>query len=276
MQDMQVTLPGGLSQNGRIERQATFHLLTGRIEQTLIDSSEATDRPAYVTRALGATLEKIGNQSVDSAQVEALCVADRQYLMLRLAALLDGEQKWLKFQCASCEALFDVDFLRCDLPVKEAGQDYPSSTLRLNGVEVILRVPTGGDQQQIGKLGDEQAFRILLQQCICSVDGEPVDKVFIDELGDAEIEAIDNVLDELSPAVCNQLLVTCPECKKQQNAALDHYQLNATNSFYFHDEVHTLASHYHWSEAEILDLPQSRRRLYLDMINRSVGISGQG
>jgi hypothetical protein len=268
---LQVTLPGGLAQNGRIERQAKFRTLTGRIEQTLIESDDSMGKPGYVTRVLGATLDKIGDQPVDTEQVEALCVADRQFLMLRLAAMLDGEQMWLKLRCGKCHALFDVDIRRCDLPVKEAGQGYPISTIQLNDMAVRVRVPSGKDQHKIENLDEAEAMRLLLQQCIESVDGGSLDKAIIDALGKSEIDAIDDALDELSPAVCNQILVTCPECKKDQQAELDHYQISGMNNHYFHDEIHTLASHYHWSEAEILGLPQSRRRLYIGMINRSVG-----
>jgi hypothetical protein len=31
-------------------------------------------------------------------------------------------------------------------------------------------------------------------------------------------------------------------------------------------DVHRLASHYHWSESEIIRLPQWRRESYLEMI----------
>jgi len=272
---LQVTLPGGLSRSGRIERQARFRTLTGRIEQTLIESDDSMGKSGYVTRVLGATLDKIGDHPVDAEQVEALCVADRQYLMLRLAAMLDGEQMWLKLRCGNCHALFDVETRRCDLPVKQAGAGYPNSTIQLDGKAVRVRVPTGKDQDQIENLDDAEAMRLLLQLCIESVDGDAADNAFIDALGDSEIDAIDEALDELSPAVCNQLLVICPECKKDQQTQLDHYRISGINNHYFHDEIHTLASHYHWSEAEILGLPQSRRRLYIGMINRSVGSHGQ-
>ncbi len=33
------------------------------------------------------------------------------------------------------------------------------------------------------------------------------------------------------------------------------------------EEVHALAFHYHWAEQEILALPRSRRRRYLDLID---------
>lgn len=276
MYGIAVTLPGGLSTDDGIERQARFHPLTGRIEQKLIEFTSAHNRTDYVTAVLSSTLQSIGKQPVTNKLVSTLCVADRQYLMLRLAAMLDGEQVWLKLSCGHCHSLFDVDIQRCDLPVKPAGENYPRVTLQLKNSTINARIPTGEDQQKIAELSDEQAMFALLKKCICSVNGDLPSEEFIRTLSEADIESIDETLDEVSPAVCNQLLVNCPECGREQYAELDHYDLSGINRHFFYHEVHTLASHYHWSEAEILDLPQSRRHLYLDMINRSSAVSGRG
>jgi hypothetical protein len=273
---IEVKIPGGLLNNGSIERQVRFLPLTGRIEQTLIDSGKNLDRPGYVTTVLASALDSIGEQPADARGVADLCVADRQYLMLRLGAMLDGEQMWLKVDCAHCDSLFDVDVQRCDLPVKQAGQDFPRVTLRVKEWEIDVRVPTGADQALIGEQSDEKAMQQLLRSCIRSVNGEPPEKEFINCLSETDIEAIDEALDEASPGVCKQLCVTCPECGEEQYAELDHYSLAGMNEHYFYDEVHALASHYHWSEAAILDLPQARRRLYLRLINRSAGMTEQG
>lgn len=266
---MEVTLPGGLPLNGCIERQVKFHTLTGRVEQALIEYEMGSDRSGYVTAVLNSALDSIGNRSSDATHVADLCVADRQYLMLRLAAMLNGEQMWLKVNCSHCDALFDVETKRCDLPVKEAGQGYPLVTLQVKEWSIDARVPTGADQELILNLPEEQAMQHLLQSCIHSVNGETPNKKFINKLSESDIEAIDQALDDASPAVCDKLLVTCPECHREQYAELDHYDLSRMNSNFFYDEIHTLASHYHWSEASILDLPQTRRHLYLTLIQRS-------
>jgi hypothetical protein len=270
---MQVILPGGLPVNGGLERRARFRPLTGRIEQALLEFRTNLDRPGYVTAVLDSALERIGNQATDAGCMTDLCVADRQYLMLRLAALLEGEQMWLKVGCGHCQALFDVDVQRCDLPVKPAGPGFPQVTLHVNEWTIDVRVPTGADQVLIAEKSESQAMQQLLQCCIRSVNGEPPGKAFIDKLCAADIAAIDEALDQASPAVCSQLLVTCPECGREQSAELDHYALAGMNEHDFYEEVHALASHYHWSEAVILDLPQVRRRRYLGMINRSAGMT---
>lgn len=273
---MEVQLPGGLSLDGRIERTARFYPLTGRIEQTLIETGASLDRPHYVTAVLSNVLESIGDLPADAANVARLCVADRQFLMLRLAALLDGEQMWLKLACGHCDACFDVEVKRGDLPIKQAGAGYPLARLQQDAWQIEARIPTGEDQEGIGDLGEDAAMLELLRHCVCRVNGEPPDENFVERLSTADIEAIDEALDAVSPAVCDRLQVICPECGREQLAGLDHYAPSGLNEYFFYDEIHTLASHYHWSEADILDLPQSKRRRYLDLINRSAGLGGGG
>jgi hypothetical protein len=271
---MEVQLPGGLLQNGSIERKARFHALTGRIEQSLIEAAAVIGRSRYVTTVLSNVLDRIGDMSVDSDTVANLCVADRQYLMLRLGALLDGEQMWLEVGCGHCDAIFDVDIKRADLPVKQAGEGFPLVTLHHGGWEIEARAPTGADQERIAALDEDEAMRDLLRHCICTVNGAPPQQDFVEQLSQADIEAIDEALDEVSPAVCDRLQVTCPECGREQLANLDHYVPSGLNEYFFYDEIHMLASHYHWSEADILDLPQDKRRRYIDLISRS-GARGQ-
>ena len=275
MYGVEVTLPGGLAINGSIERRVRFHSLTGKIEQALIEPEMALDSHGYVTAALGFALDSIGGQPVDASNVADLCVADRQYLMLRLAAMINGEQMWLNVGCGHCDELFDVEIHRSDLPVKEAGPGFPIVTLRVNEWVIDVRVPTGADQEGIGEQTGDEAIKTLLRSCIVSVNGEAPKEEFIDNLTESDIETIDKALDEVSPAVCTQLLVTCPECGKEQSAELNHYHLTGLNGNAFYDKVHTLALCYHWSEEDILNMPQSRRNRYLDLINRSNVMTGQ-
>jgi len=274
MNGMEVKLPGGLSKNGIIHRQVRFLPLTGRVEQTLIELGMVVNRPEYVTSVLTSVLDCIGDQKVDAECVSDLCVADRQYLMSRLAAMINGEQMWLKVTCAHCNSFFDVDVQRCDLPVKEAGEDFPLLTIHLKEWNIVARIPTGEDQAQLARLSDEEkVMEYLLRNCIKSVNGKKPKKDFYSMLSESDINIIDDALDEVAPAICNRLLVKCPECTAEQYIELDHYAISSSNEYNFYEEVHTLASNYHWSESAILDLPQSKRRRYIDLINRSKGMT---
>ena len=276
MHGMEVNLPGGLANNGNLQRHVKFHPLTGRIEQALLEFDKGLERPEYVTTVLSSVLDRIGEQQADERAVAGLCVADRQYLMIRLAAMLNGENMWLKVNCGYCKEAFDIQVQRCDLPVKEAGSGFPNASITLENDVLQLRVPNGLDQHEISNLSDEEAMLALLGRCISQVNGRAPPKLYIENLSESQINLIDEALDDIAPAVCEQLLVSCPECNKEQHAVLDHYTIGNTNKYLFYDEVHTIASHYHWSEASILAMPREKRRLYIDIINRYEGKAEHG
>ncbi len=266
-------MPGGLLQGSRLARSATFRPLTGRVEQALLEVPEGLDNPPrFVTVVLAAAMESIGGKPVGAEQMTALCVADRQFLMLRLAGLLDGDLLWLTTQCRSCSAPFDIEVSRCSPPVKRAGAGYPVATVDLQGRQVRLRVPTGADQEQIVFLEDEQALRELLICCLVAEDGMAPSSALVDGLSEADIQAIEDALEEASPAVVTRLLAHCPECAHEQIVTFDPYSLVGAVRDTFYQEVHNLALTYHWSEAEILALPRERRRLYLRLTDRARGM----
>ena len=271
MQVYEVTLPGGLLKNGKPTKKAIFKPVTGKLEQTLIDYSLDSNRPEYVTQLLVTALDKIGDFTVNDEIISELCVADRQYLLLKLATILNGNLMWLKVCCQHCHEYFDVDLNRSELPVKGATREFPLVTINLENDVVVARVPNGNDQYKIHELPDDEAMLELLYNCIQSVNKSDVTKQFIKQLSVNEIEKIDLSLDEVAPAVCDQVLVSCPECNHEQQIRLDHSALTGIDKRVFYDEVHTLASQYHWSEDSILELPKERRRLYLELINQSSG-----
>lgn len=273
MQGYEVTLPGGLSKAGKLYKKAIFKPVTGKVEQTLIEQKSDSNRPDCITGLLSASLYKIGGFSVDDQLVSELCVADRKFLLIQLAILLNDDLLWLKICCQQCHEYFDVDINRSSLPVKLADNGFPITTIRLGDNVVVARVPNGNDQSVIHELTDDEAMAELLFNCILSVNDSEVTKAFVNQLSELEIENIDQALDQLAPAVCDQIQVSCPDCSYQQQVQLDHINLTGIDKIHFYDEIHTLASQYHWSEASILELPQERRRLYLDLINRSSGYS---
>jgi hypothetical protein len=86
------------------------------------------------------------------------------------------------------------------------------------------------------------------------------------------IEQIDASLEASSPAVCTTIITQCPECNKEQTVTLDPYDVIHRRNDSLYHQVHTIAYHYHWSEPDILALPQSRRQRYLRYIDQAQGV----
>ncbi len=275
MAEFSVQLPGGFLHENRLHRQAVYRPICGEMELFFQEENRKKDSiPGYVTGVLAAALDNIGGIQADPVVVSSLCVADRQYLMLQLASMLEGDVFWMSSSCSSCKSDFDICVRRSDLPVKEAGQGYPFATIKLDGAELVCRIPVGADQEKIERLRDDDALHLLLEHCIEEVNGNAPEEGFVDSLTQTDVGRIDDVLDGVSPSVTTSLLTRCPECEAEQVVELDPYALTVTETNNFYQEIHTLAMVYHWSEQDILRLTRSRRRTYLDLIDRSRGMYG--
>ena len=260
-------LPGGVWRDGTLWRDFAFRPLNGEVELAIAESGVAQNPPAGVTAVLAAALATVGGEAATPEVVGGLAVGDRQFLVRRLAARLGRDTVWLTCTCASCGAAFDVHIQQSALPVKEAAEGYPFTTVTTARGSHRLRVPNGADQEAIAGQDGDEAVAELLQRC--SVDGSVPDA-----LSREEILAIDAALEAVAPEVGLGLLATCPDCGTEQEVAVDPYLCLTQIGSELFSEIHTLAVVYHWSEAQSLALPVHRRRLYLKLIDRGRGMMG--
>src|SRR5262249_60054732 len=134
---MQCELPGGVWIEGQVARGARLHPLTGAVEHELaVQFGRAQSWPHFVSAALSAAVARIGDWEGSTKLVEALSVADRQYLMLCLSRLLHGDDFWVSACCAYCGAWFDLGLKRSQFPLKHAGAAYPFADLDCAGGRV--------------------------------------------------------------------------------------------------------------------------------------------
>lgn len=264
-------LPGGLAEAGVLRRDYAFRALDGALELALAEAAAgAAHVPQAVTCVLSQTLASLAGAAPEPARVDALCVADRQLLMGELERHLGAGPRWLVAGCSACGARFDMQIDPAALPVRPAGAGFPWLRLDWDGREQRLRVPDGSDQAWLAEQGTaaaaRSAARALAQRLLASIDGRPASEAEREALPDAWVDAVDVALDEVAPAVATQGLAACPECGHANTVAFDPYGALARGSSELLDEVHELASHYHWSEREILALPRTRRRDYLRRI----------
>lgn len=258
-------LPGGVFRDGALRRDFVFRPLNGEVELAIVESSVAESPPAGVTAVLAAALAEVGGELATPEVVRGLAVGDRQFLVRQLAARLGRDGVWLTSGCASCGAAFDVYVQQSALPVKEAAEGYPFTTVTTPRGSRRLRVPNGADQEAIADLDGEEAMVQLLRRC--SVEGSGAD-----ELSEEEIAAIDAALEAVAPEVGLGVLTACPQCGTEQEMAVDPYLCLSQPGRDLFAEIHALAVTYHWNEAAILALPVHRRRLYLKLIDRARGM----
>jgi hypothetical protein len=259
-------LPGGLVLNGQRHRDFSFRPLTGHVELVLCHGT-GSSVPQQVTRALASALLHVGGQVADADLVGSLAVGDRQFLMRQLAAQLDRRPLWLTCACRQCERSFDVPISEAQLPCKPAGPGFPEVELPELGLRV--RVPTGLDQALVADVEDGVAVRLLMARVATPLDPEATAPPLLSAEQALQVES---VIEAMAPEVTTEIVVDCPECKASNHFSLSPYRCLRRSSDVLLDEVHTLASAYHWSEEAILGLTTDRRLAYLRRIDRSRGI----
>lgn len=263
-------LPGGLLRDGRLRRDYLFKTVTGEIERALAESGLNTRTlPEQVTRVLSCTLSEVAGFAVDEALCRSLSAGDRQFLVLQLEALIDASPRWITAVCAGCGEQLQFQIVPGSLPMKPAGEGYPEREISLSIGEVSLRVPNGSDEEFVSTLNSGSRFPLseLLFRLLRSQE-QPVE---VDRLNDADLEALDQVLDDMSPQAGVAASIECPHCNLQQEAAIDPYAWIVRETASLDLDIHNLAFHYHWSEKDILQLPRARRERYLQLIDRSLG-----
>jgi hypothetical protein len=264
-------LPGGLVlEDGRRLTRAALRPLTGREEDWLASHTSAASA-IVVTGLLGACLAQLDDMPGNADLARRLLVGDREYLMLQLRRMTLGDTIRAVFVCPACSKKMDVVLSAGEIVIERRPQEAASYTLAVDdtgtgGRMLRFRLPTGADQEAVLDLDVERAAETILHRCIVDDGGAA--------LLPAEQEAVIAAMDRLAPQLELELELTCPECG---HAFVEPFDLT---TFFRSEmriggaqllrEVHHLALHYHWSEAEILSLTRARRHTYLALLSEAL------
>ena len=261
-----VELIGGIEVNGELRKDVALKPLTGATELMLAELGQAeASQPEKVTRFLSETLSTVGGQPADPG---VLSVGDRQHLVRQLGVRMGVDLVWLAGDCTACGESFEIPVHQSDLPVKPAGSGFPAAGVEIGGLAIRVRTPTGDDQAAIAGLEPDAAASALLARL---ADGLPQDAPLPEDRRDA----LEQAIEDLSPEVSLEVAATCPECKADLRVSVDPYLSLSQAAGGILDEVHLLASRYHWPEGDILALPRARRQAYLALIDRDRGMMRQ-
>lgn len=209
---------------------------------------------------------------VSEPDAASLTVGEREALLLEIRRLMFGDRMSCVLRCPSesCREKMDLDLNVGDLLLPSSFGLPSIHEIVLDGCLVRFRLPDGADQEAVAPLAvadESAAVEALLERCVLSVeqDGEPVTRV-----SPLLAERISEEMSLRDPQAEIVLEPNCPSCGQSFRTVLD------AASFFFTElaarartlleEIHLLASHYHWSEAQILSLPERRRKLYLGLV----------
>ena len=197
------------------------------------------------------------NPKLGAAQI---VTADRDRLLASLYISMYGTKIESTLNCKECEEKFDLNF-RLDELLKH----YEPSTAPLSDdgkyeIEpgIRFRLPNGEDELFINRFKGAEAERQLFDRCL--LEGNP----------ETDNEKVQAKMTELAPVLSLDMQAICPECNHTQEVQFDMQTFFLTKLKQERPglirDIHNIASQYHWSHQEILDLPRSLRKQYAELI----------
>jgi hypothetical protein len=269
------SLPGGWWENGVPVRDAELRALTAEDEIALSGLGDGVPLATYASEVLGRSVVRIGARAADSGVLRDLAAGDREALLLQVRRLNFGDTLMCVVTCPSqaCGKPMDLELRVRDLLLGPYEDWQPYYTVGSNGLRATFRVPTGADLEAVAptaRTDPHAAARMLLKRIV--VDAQDEGR----RVGGSSPDLADLIAQRLSdvdPQAELRLNLRCAECGVACSTVLNsaaHLRAElAQRMRRIYEEVHTLASTYHWSEAEILRMPEARRRVYLQFIERA-------
>lgn len=264
MAEAKVTLAAGVWRGGTRVRDARVRPPTVDEQRALFEECEPLLPAERVSVLLGRCAEVGGDSGPGAAR--ALSAGDRVQLLLALRRLMAGDPMPCVLDCPwpDCGERLELE-LRASELIAERDAGGPEHFVELGGERVCFRLPTGADEERAARMaveaGAEAATRTLVDACLAQPPASQPARLE-DALG-AAIARVD-------PHVEITLALSCPVCERESDVAFDvasyvwrELELRLAR---LEREVHLLASHYGWSEAEILALGERRRARYLELV----------
>lgn len=255
-------------------REVQIHAPSGVEDLLLV---EETGSALEVSLSL---LRRLVHSRDDAAgDIAHLPLHDLDVLLLRLRRALLGDRIATDSACQgpACGARMDISFGIEDylnhhrpLPKPYAGRPWLVTVAeeswfhlkrRRDGREVALfRLPTAQDLLETQENGAEG----LIERCI-----RP------SSLPAGEMRLVDAAMEAISPSLASDLNGTCPDCATAMRVAFEPRSYCIAEfrqrARFVIEEIGLLAERYHWSEREILALPNRRRVAYAEQARQSLG-----
>jgi hypothetical protein len=205
-----------------------------------------------------------------------LTVGKRLEALLTIVTREGAEDLTLQLRCLTenCGEPMEILLSREEiLGLQPPGDDTEAFAIPVNGEEFFFRKPTGQDQKEWlnANFSDEKtAVESMIEGLWIREQGvrEKQEK----QLGDEWLETVNEGMKQMDPLVHFELAVNCPACNRLSSHVLDLEDLLLRKLHNLQTDlvqaIHCLASHYHWSEQQILAISPRRRGDYLALIEK--------
>lgn len=257
-----------------------FRVPDGNDDLAILETAGEPVEQALTILPRLARLETHDGAGVDSGrdrrtQWKDLTVTDFETALLGLRRFLLGDKAGCIFRAVShkcgvpMELEFSISSLLAEVKpvVPRRVEQCPSHKGWFKFVErhedqVRFRLPSVDDQAQVR--GRSDAVNHLATRCIQAAN-----------LNSRIRRQVERVLEVMAPSVSRPLIGQCGDCGESLTMTLhvprlivDELRISASS---LHEDVHAIASTYHWDESSILAMPQSRRQACAATIRRQAG-----
>ncbi|WP_426105220.1 hypothetical protein [Massilia sp. TSP1-1-2] len=218
--------------------------------------------PALRPCALLAPLMEGGQEAA-----QALSVGQRDAHLLDLYQALFGPRIEVVAACPACAAMLELEVEPAGLRLPFAAHPARVMALDAGGHYITFRLPDSCDMAAAAACADPIAARnLLLERCVsaAAVDGGAL---AAHALPPEVVDAVARAMADADPQALTELALTCPSCAHGWDAPFEiaHFLTEALGHWAARmlDQVHALATAYHWSEDAIFALTPARRAQYL-------------
>jgi hypothetical protein len=198
--------------------------------------------------------------------VASLPLMDVEALLLEMRRMLLGDVLLARAQCPAtdCGARTDITFRL-------------SEYLEHNRPRTPRRWPTKKESGWYGLPGADVEFRLVTAGDLIAAMKAPNPKSALirrtirpEGASARDIRRVQRIMDSLCPSLSQEVQGNCPECGQVVRLffnvrAYVQRELGFEAAMLYQD-VHVLATRYHWSEEKILALPRARRLHYAELV----------
>jgi hypothetical protein len=209
-------------------------------------------------------LRLLSSLAQGAPDLEELTPGAFEVLLMTLRRRTFGDRVIAEGKCpaAECRATIDVSFSAAELvaerrPARQNGMKLAAKRGWYSLSGATFRPLSMADRAAAARADDPEGE--LIRRSVRPAKLEP-----------AVLNRIERAIARLDPLVSREISGDCPECGGPvrmyfdvQSFVLEELRQQAALVF---DDVHLLASQYHWSEERILALPRARRRRYVERI----------
>jgi hypothetical protein len=228
------------------------------------------DRPGTVTSLLAACLSDATGHAVSLDEVWDWTLSQRLQALLAMRVASGDVRLELQSPCLQCDEPMEISLDLRDFMGEPAAPRF--QWRNDDGVTLALRLPRGRDLQRWMQ-ANAPAHESLAASLVEGVAGVP-EGVQPPALA-ALLPALDDAFEAHDPLTALCLQAACPACAHENTLACDLESMLvdgfARAQSRMLDDVLQLAQAFHWREADILAMPQWRRRHYLNQLDQQRG-----